>query len=770
NDYSIDWHANERTLNNKPAILDVEITTKNDPEVYINDPTGGYFDTEFTITATYRDIDNNLPKELWVVLDEGTGAQKKVNIVGNEVKLTDIDVSDPAGKEYRLVMTGEELRDDPSPHKITVYAYDDVPLTDIRSQFKTVSNYFYMNDSLRVWDDNPVKLVKTWPGLPVLSEDSQAEYVPLEGIDGAFDDPEKSFRGFNIWNPDIKGWVYDYEVMNPDDPLNVLVTVNVSKADGFWQAKLTLGANEHYSEGVPLLFRGYDDHSEINRSSRLIVNPVNDPPMVTSVKVGSVDYPADNTNPLLPLVHLDTQLTFKEDQLITFSIMAEDTDKENERTALEYSYEPNPSSPWEGNPLPQVDMTTGVVTYTATNGDVNKPLPNNKMVFTIDDRGADGDIKLTVYMKVDNVNDAPTLTIPAGTRSFQQFTTLAVKPQASDEDRGDTLKFEVNFESQIGDTPSVLDQLAYINPQKTLDWDLNENTGEFWFKLSDQNIWKTATGNQKTTSIVIAFKVTDKAGLSETKTVTFDLQDVNEEPPAPKKVTSVPADRQEVNKAVIFTVEEVVDPDGDKLYYKWNFGDGFTGEGVNVTHVYTLQGIKTVEVWVEDGQFQTDKYTYRIEIVKENVIPTDDDDDDDDDDTDPQKEFPIVLVIGGVFLILIILAFIIIALVVLRKKPAPPAAQYPYDPALMAYNYQGLPPGAPGQLPPGQAPELPPAPEYAGTELPPAQPEQPPVAPMTAPAAPPQPGPEQMGGACPSCNAPVDPSWFLCPNCKAPLQ
>lgn len=43
------------------------------------------------------------------------------------------------------------------------------------------------------------------------------------------------------------------------------------------------------------------------------------------------------------------------------------------------------------------------------------------------------------------------------------------------------------------------------------------------------------------------------------------------------------------------------DPDGDRLEYHWDFGDGTTASGSKVTHVYKKGGIYTVRLMVDDG-------------------------------------------------------------------------------------------------------------------------------------------------------------------------
>ncbi|KJJ83848.1 PKD domain containing protein [Candidatus Omnitrophus magneticus] len=50
-----------------------------------------------------------------------------------------------------------------------------------------------------------------------------------------------------------------------------------------------------------------------------------------------------------------------------------------------------------------------------------------------------------------------------------------------------------------------------------------------------------------------------------------------------------------------FNATESSDPDGDRLTYLWDFGDGTTAEGAQVTHVYSTPGKYKVVLKVDDG-------------------------------------------------------------------------------------------------------------------------------------------------------------------------
>ncbi len=62
------------------------------------------------------------------------------------------------------------------------------------------------------------------------------------------------------------------------------------------------------------------------------------------------------------------------------------------------------------------------------------------------------------------------------------------------------------------------------------------------------------------------------------------------------------------------------DPDNDALTYTWNFGDGTTGTGAAISHIYTVAGIITVTVTIDDGVGGTTTSTVMVTVKAPNPL------------------------------------------------------------------------------------------------------------------------------------------------------
>ncbi len=64
--------------------------------------------------------------------------------------------------------------------------------------------------------------------------------------------------------------------------------------------------------------------------------------------------------------------------------------------------------------------------------------------------------------------------------------------------------------------------------------------------------------------------------------------------------------------SVSFDASESYDPDGTVSSYRWSFGDGTSGAGMFVTHVYAAAGTYTAQLTVEDRRQATDTASEQI--------------------------------------------------------------------------------------------------------------------------------------------------------------
>lgn len=72
--------------------------------------------------------------------------------------------------------------------------------------------------------------------------------------------------------------------------------------------------------------------------------------------------------------------------------------------------------------------------------------------------------------------------------------------------------------------------------------------------------------------------------------------------------------------SVAFSGTGSTDPDGDPLTFSWNFGDGTTGAGFTVNHVYTLAGTYTAVLTVDDGNGGSDTAPSAIIVTPSSTL------------------------------------------------------------------------------------------------------------------------------------------------------
>ncbi len=172
------------------------------------------------------------------------------------------------------------------------------------------------------------------------------------------------------------------------------------------------------------------------------------------------------------------------------------------------------------------------------------------------------------------------------------------------------------FNDSIGKIYSIMIFNEYINGwQSFIDMDFfNLNI----IRIEDR--WIASVEVQKFVggNCIITLKV-ENSTMADEVLLEINVTVENSPPEKPDRFYIYPDPSRDLNVGdeIEFFVSSVKDPDNDKLTYFWDFGDGATTTGMNVTHTYSKKGFKSVSMWVSDGDFETEKIYQRIEILDE---------------------------------------------------------------------------------------------------------------------------------------------------------
>lgn len=99
-------------------------------------------------------------------------------------------------------------------------------------------------------------------------------------------------------------------------------------------------------------------------------------------------------------------------------------------------------------------------------------------------------------------------------------------------------------------------------------------------------------------------------------------------PPPPEPVYSPPEARAQVNATSVvvgvplrFTSDGSRDPQGLALTFRWDFGDGATGDGASATHAYAVAGEKRVVLNVTNAKGLGDEEVLVVQVLPSNRPP-----------------------------------------------------------------------------------------------------------------------------------------------------
>ena len=115
----------------------------------------------------------------------------------------------------------------------------------------------------------------------------------------------------------------------------------------------------------------------------------------------------------------------------------------------------------------------------------------------------------------------------------------------------------------------------------------------------------------------VVLTITDSDGKTDTEDITITVTEPSgsDENQAPESVITSSSNSGSSPLQISFSGLKSVDPDGQIISYLWDFGDGSTGSGTNITHTYTVKGDYTVSLTVLDNDGSHDTATSTVHVT-----------------------------------------------------------------------------------------------------------------------------------------------------------
>lgn len=239
---------------------------------------------------------------------------------------------------------------------------------------------------------------------------------------------------------------------------------------------------------------------------------------------------------------------------------------------------------------------------------------------TFDGSGSTDDDSVTGYQwDFDNDDNYDTgwLSTPTTTHSYSNTGSYTVKLRVKDnEDETDTDTAQVTItEGDQKPTATIIKpNIASAIYGETVDFHgyglpSDGMITEFnWRSSKDGVLSSLATFTKSDLSVgthAIYFKVKDVNGWSDEASVNLVINPDQSSPNEPPVADAGGPYSGYVNVSLSFDASDSYDPDEENINYSWDFGDGSTGYGMTVEHVYTASGTYTVNLTVKDNHGET---------------------------------------------------------------------------------------------------------------------------------------------------------------------